>query len=73
MHCSFSAHIGRFRIDSQIMIYRVHIDERGQPEGERWFARQVESQFAQFADRPLPEELQRLLDQLSAVSERPSS
>ena len=55
------------------MIYRVRIDERGQPEGERWFARQVESQFAQFADRPLPEELQRLLDQLSAVSERPSS
>lgn len=55
------------------MMYRVQINDHGHPEGERWFARQVEGQYADFPQEPVPVELQKLLDLLSGASERPSS
>jgi hypothetical protein len=55
------------------MMYRVKINGHGHAEGERWFARQVEGQYGDFAREPVPAELRRLLDLLSGASERPLS
>ncbi|WP_374384737.1 hypothetical protein [Dongia sp.] len=55
------------------MIYRVHINDPEFPEGERWFARQLEGQFAKVTTEPLPREWQELIEKINAASERPSS
>ncbi|MDY0872838.1 hypothetical protein [Dongia rigui] len=56
------------------MIYRINVNDPEKPAGERWFARQVESQFAKLENEPLPAEWQALLKQLSGDDRgRPSS
>ncbi len=56
------------------MIYRINVNAPDKPEGERWFARQIERQYANLENEPLPTEWQELLKQLSGdVSTRPSS
>ena len=56
------------------MIYRINVSDPDRPQGERWFARQVESQFANLENEPLPAEWQALLKKLSGdESGRPSS
>lgn len=55
------------------MIYRVHINSPEDIQGEKWFARQIDGQYAHLADQPLPDDLASLLKQISDASERPSS
>lgn len=66
----FSERIGLLRD----MIYRINVNDPDVPEGERWFARQIEGQFANVDKEPLPPELRELLIKLSDVaSKRPLS
>ncbi len=56
------------------MIYRINVNDPDVPEGERWFARQIEGQFANVDKEPLPPELRELLNKLSGGgSKRPLS
>lgn len=56
------------------MIYRINVNDPEKPEGERWFARQIEGQFANLEHEPLPREWQELLKKLNGDgSGRPSS
>lgn len=55
------------------MIYRVHINDPDYPEGERWFARQLEGQYAKVPKEPLPPEWRELIEKINDASARPSS
>ncbi|MBI2256628.1 MAG: hypothetical protein HYU58_18540 [Proteobacteria bacterium] len=56
------------------MIYRINVNNPERAEGERWFARQIEGQFANLENAPLPAEWRELLTKLSGdASKRPSS
>ncbi|WP_374651539.1 hypothetical protein [Dongia sp.] len=55
------------------MIYRVQINDPDDAKSERWFARQLKSQYSRVIEEPLPPEWRELLQKLIDALERPSS
>jgi len=56
------------------MIYRINVNDPDKPEGERWFAHQIEGQFANLENDPLPAEWQELIKKITGgASGLPSS
>lgn len=47
------------------MIYRINFDTSKYPEGQLWFARQIEGQFSNLEREPLPAELRKLVMRLN--------